>query len=163
MSRVIMFAKVFPKYHKKACLPTFFKDQILLGLEYEKNETFLPSRYVKVHTIRAGNRWKAGDSFSPRVWEGLPYRSKQIIIAPDLIIKRVWDFVIEVDRDYICVLIDGHAVYEENNLLVTQVAFLENLAFKDGLLSVDDFKSWFKWGKQAFSGQIICWSDKVIY
>lgn len=36
----------------------------------------------KHHTIRAGNRFKTGDYFSPRVWSGSPYNSKQLNMRP---------------------------------------------------------------------------------
>lgn len=49
----------------------------------------------KPHTIRAGNRWKQGQSFSPRIWSGRPYFDPQIIFAPPMEIKKVWNFEIK--------------------------------------------------------------------
>ena len=175
MSKVITFSTHFPIYHPKAGQPTFFVEKILAGLSDRHYPDFkIPKEFKnydwyeyyncnlqKHHTIRAGHRWKVGDKFSPRIWSGKPYRSKQIIIAPDIEIKKVWDFEIEVDKDYICVLIDKWALYEENSRMVTQVDALMTFAKNDGL-SLQDFKDWFKWGT-PFDGQIICWNENIEY
>ena len=118
MSKVITFSRVFPAYHPKKGQPTFFVEKIWQSFGINPlfpspslsiHNTHLPYDIVhlvgddlvylheydpKHHTIRAGNRWKVGDKFSPRVWSGKPYNSKQIIIAPDIEIKKVWEFEI---------------------------------------------------------------------
>lgn len=177
MSRVITFSRVFPSYHQRKGEPTNFIRSIWEGLDLlnllhtlddslleDETESFYRKNQYnpKYHTIRAGNRWKVGDWFSPRVWSGRPYNSKQIVIAPDIQIKRVFDFKIEIDNDYICVLIDDYPFYEENKNLVTQIDALETLAQNDGL-SISDFKNWFRWGKKHFTGQIICWNKEIEY
>jgi hypothetical protein len=102
----------------------------------------------KYHTIRAGHRWKVGDKFSPRVWSGKAYRSKQFIIGPDIEVKKVWD--IEKHHDFF--MING------NGVLAREVS---ELAKNDGLDELD-LRHWF--GKEPkFSGQIICWNDKIEY
>ena len=116
---------------------------------------------IKSHTIRAGNRWKVGDWFSPRVWSGKPYQSKQIIIAPDIEVKSVQEIKIEVDKDYVCVLIDNWPFFEENKNMVTQIEAFETLAKNDGL-TLADMKAWFKY-PQSFTGQIICWNENINY
>ncbi len=107
----------------------------------------------KLHTIRSGSRWKAGDKFSPRVWSGKPYNSKQIIIAPDLEVKKVFDFHMDLN-----------GVYSINGkYLDSGVDYV--LAINDGLTEEDMFH-WFmpNYSKpKEFTGQIICWSDKVEY
>lgn len=61
----------------------------------ELEEVFNHDKFIngfsKEHTIRKGKRWKVGDKFSPRIWSGKPYKSKQIILAPDTEIKQVFD------------------------------------------------------------------------
>lgn len=109
---------------------------------------------MKRHTIRAGHRWKPGDKFSPRVWSGVPYHSKQIIIAPDMEVKKVWD--IEMDR--LSVVIDKYKIYRWGD---EKVKIYEKLAKNDGL-DVVDFCHWFKY-PQPFQGQIICWDENVNY
>jgi hypothetical protein len=174
MAKVITFSRVFPKGHIRAGEPTFFVEQIYNSLLMTMDRFKLPDNIeflkslssrtdlgLKHHTIRAGNRFKAGEYFSPRVWSGKPYKSKQVIIAPDIEIKKVWDFGIEVDKDYITVLIDGEVFAEENQSFITQKLALETLAKNDGLF-IENFKSWFQWGK-PFYGQIICWNDKIDY
>uniref|UniRef100_UPI00388D5470 hypothetical protein n=1 Tax=Arcticibacter sp. TaxID=1872630 RepID=UPI00388D5470 len=121
MSRVITFSRVFPAYHPKKGQPTYFVERIMewfydnqnpqgesvFNIISDCNPTKLVSNFIdtlspdvrvyKNHTIRAGHRWKVGDKFSPRVWSGKPYQSKMITIAPDIEIKKVWNF--EVDEN----------------------------------------------------------------
>lgn len=134
MSRVITFSRTFPAYHPKAGESTGFEDAILMG--------------NKKHTIRAGSRWKVGDKFSPRVWSGKPRHSKQIIIAPDIEIKKGWSFTRDLFTPTF--YLDGHPVGDE---------LLSAIAANDGL-TVDDFKAWFN---KPFEGQVICWNDSVNY
>lgn len=182
MAKVRTFNRYFPKGHPKEGQPTFFVEKIwknyhdkhngdvrdllwyneqydnLFGVEAIKN---VHQYNAKKHTIRQGKHFKDGDFFSPRIWTGKPYASKQIEIMPITEIIRVYDFKIEVDKDYICVLIDNYPFYEENANMVTQVEALEMLAQNDGL-SLQDFKDWFKWGN-PFDGQIISWNGDEGY
>ena len=174
MSKVRTFSRYFPKEHPKAGQPTFFVEKIYKCLYLMKvvpkeivesfNFGIMNDKKVspKLHTIRKGKHFKDGDLFSPRIWTDKPYCSKQISIAADIKLEKVFDFKIEIDKDYICVLIDNYPFYEENSTMVTQVEALETLAKNDGL-SIEDFKSWFKWGKETFDGQILCWSKSVEY
>lgn len=165
MTRVRTFSRQFPKGHPKEGQPTFFVEAIYKQLyimkcipkelENEFNCDKFLNGFAKKHTIRAGKHFKDGDKFSPRTWLDKPYMSKQIVIAPDLEIKRVYDFKIEIDDDYLCVLIDNYPFYEENATMVTQVEALKTLSKNDGL-ELQDFKDWFKWGT-PFDGQIISW------
>jgi hypothetical protein len=108
----------------------------------------------KKHTVRSGHRWKKGDIFSPRVWgndvnpksgrKG-PYHSKQIIIAPDTVIKNVWD-----------ISFDGKEFKMAGAQATTIIQLIAN---NDGLL-LHDFKSWFP---KPFDGQIISWSPIILY
>lgn len=115
----------------------------------------------KGHTIRGGNRFKSGDWFSPRVWgndvnpksgRSGPYHSKQIIIAPDIQIPKVWDFDIA-----------GHdgKFFINQSPFTSRGMFLSEIAKNDGLMG-EDFKAWFKHPK-PFSGQVICWNDSIEY
>jgi hypothetical protein len=157
MSKVIIFSQVFPKYHPKAGQPTGFIEKIFNLIYKENTEMFFDNKLpiwldpriieTKHHTIRTGNRWKVGDKFSPRVWSEKPYNSKQIIIAPDLEVKKVYDIMI----------------YPNNEIHINGVHFAtfgsENcqlIAKNDGL-EMNDFVNWFS--KLPFKGQIICWSD----
>ncbi|MDB5200557.1 MAG: hypothetical protein JWO92_2520 [Chitinophagaceae bacterium] len=185
MSRVLTFSRVFPSYHPKKGEPTLFVEKIWKGLvianrrdgEYSiwtkvprlmkegywqiphvwrdqmNDDKFLP----KFHTIRAGNRWKVGDKFSPRVWSGKPYNSKQIIIASDIEIKKVWNFemheINEQENGYgIYVVINGKEQH-----LPKQVAINDGLKEKD-------FYDWFRVKEtKPFMGQVICWNEKINY
>lgn len=183
MAKVRTFNRYFPKGHPKEGQETFFVEKIWKSLDYKLSQSLyfylesfnydselllnfcnsIKSNSIdgKFHTIRAGKHFKDGDFFSPRVWSGKPYTSPQIQIAPDLEIKRVYDFRIEVEGDYICVFVDNYPFYEENKTMVTQIEALEMLAQNDGL-SLQDFKDWFKWGN-PFDGQIISWNGDEGY
>jgi len=183
MSKVLTFSRVFPSYHPRKGEPTYFVEKIWNSLwlngkrdiDYKMVCDLNPDKDIwdywmkierleqnpKHHTIRAGHRWKVGDKFSPRVWSGKPYQSKQIIIAPDIEVKKVWDFKINVDDDYVLMTIDDWPLFEENMTFQSHFDALEELAKNDGLTS-DDFKSWFKYPSN-FDGQIICWNDKIEY
>jgi hypothetical protein len=140
-------------------------EKILQGLSLDKwdlEREFNPRLSLdffepKYHTIRAGHRWKVGDKFSPRVWSGKPYQSKQIIIAPEIEVKKVWDFKI---KKY---LHDWYIDYADHSICYgyEQFSRLETIAKNDGLTR-QDFFDWFKYPSH-FEGQIICWNDQIEY
>lgn len=175
MSKVITFSRVFPSYHPKAGQPTYFVEKIHNGLNLapisfneiiafntDKERELLLNFWkdivtfggCKYHTIRAGNRWKVGDKFSPRVWSGKPYQTKQIIIAPDIEIKKIWDFEISGGEYCINGRVYGGEVESHHELLY-------KIAENDGL-SKPDLLDWLKYPKQ-FSGQIICFNENINY
>jgi hypothetical protein len=186
MSKVIVFSRTFPKGHEREGEPTYFVEKIWHALRLERLEEgelinyiymysellgkgkLLSDEYLKDlkdlfpkwHTIRQGNRFKKGDKFSPRVWTGKPYRSKQLIIAPDLEVKDVFHFVINPDASLIV------GVKREGAELFTYHFHMgkatEVIADNNGL-SLVDFASWFGDFKKPFVGQIICWTDKLNY
>lgn len=162
MSKVITFSRYFQKSHPQAGEPTFFVEKILNSLNLtdlnknplpDLNDFFIVLGDGKHHTIRSGNRFKAGDKFSPRVWSGKPYASKQIAIAPDIEVKKVWDFSI-----------DEKGIYSINGKCIDgKTEFI--LAKNDGL-STREMVYWFMPSfpkPKPFQGQIICWSDNVSY
>lgn len=159
MSKVITFSRTFPKEHPKAGQPTYFVEKILRGLYSLTPEAkqimdmeVWSKCAPKIHTIRAGKRWKAGDMFSPRVWSGKPYASKQIVIAPDIEIKRVLDIDIKEGG---VILINGNWFADLRFFDGNQTSLIA-LANNDGL-TVDEMQSWFN--KLPFSGQILIWND----
>jgi hypothetical protein len=170
MSRVITFSRTFPAYHSRAGQPTHFIQKIWKGLGGVASEYTLPFvsanlnndivwgyqmiEGYKYHTIRAGNRWKAGDKFSPRVWSGKPYNSKMITIGPDIEIKKIWDIKIDRGGFYI----NGRCYDGE---IESHHELLESIAANDGLSSSDLLK-WFKYPAK-FQGQIICWNESIEY
>jgi len=98
--------------------------------------------------------------FSPRVWSGKPYASKQIVIAPPIEIKKVWGFEIKKVRNGMLVsyqgFVNGHWADIET------MGIIKN----DGL-SYRDFCDWFKMDlakkETHFTGQIICWNENINY
>jgi hypothetical protein len=168
MSKIITFSRIFPSYHPKAGQPTFFVEKIWESLYLSH---FVETGYFdkmlsagfnigqhgiyepKHHTIRSGHRWKAGDWFSPRVWSGKPYHSKQIIIGPDIQVKKTWRFEIKQTPGY------GMRLWINGFIIDTVIQI--KLTQNDGL-SMDDFMRWFQFPK-PFSGQIICWNENINY
>lgn len=171
MARVITFSTVFPSYHPKAGQPTRFVEMFWESI-YLDNSGWLGEGHKEIlkdfdlglhnvypaknHTIRSGNRWKRGDYFSPRIWSGKPYKSKQVIIAPDIVIEKVWDIEIWKEGIYTNAGIpEGKGQY--------RLVSLADLAKNDGL-SIQDLIDWFnvKEGK-PFRGQIISWNENIEY
>lgn len=168
---VITFSRQYPRGHPKAGQPTHFVRSIWEGLDILNIPTFIDppleedakdfydkiSYTPKWHTIRAnrkdGKRWTPGDTFSPRVWESKAYASKQIIIAPNIEIKKVWDFHITES---------AYLLYNKE----LNLSELAEVAMNDGL-SVQDFEDWFachpKKKGEIFKGQIICWNEAIEY
>lgn len=150
--------------HPSAGNPTFFVEKVLNGLnDYSfaynlPNTVFNKDNYEtmggKIHTIRAGSRFKAGDSVSLRVWSDKPYRSKQIAIAPDIVIPRVAEIYINC---FGSIFIDGKQYCD----IYQPSAKLELLAKNDGL-TMTDFRDWFVpyiLGSQEILGQIIFFTN----
>lgn len=183
MSRVLTFSRVYPSYHPKAGQPTRFIEKIYASLADNVPGFKIPNdanalwdwhEYYncvepKHHTIRAGHRWKVGDWFSPRVWgndinpktgRSGPYHSKQIIIAPDIPVKKIWDFDIDGTDFYL----NGR---HEFALTGDGFDFMD-LAENDGLHHID-LQDWFtmspdfKKKGSHFDGQIICWNESIEY
>lgn len=176
MSRVITFSTVFPSYHPRKGERTFFIEKIVEGMlamgTFEVSDETLAlcgrhgaydyTKYdveqIKYHTIRAGKRWKVGDKFSPRIWSGKPYASKQIIIADDIEIKKIWDFEMK-----------PALWFDECEFLINNKHISLNQVAKNDGLVLSDFISWFAGENAAsskrklFIGQIICWNENIEY
>lgn len=148
MSRVITFSRTFPKYHPRAGEPTFFVEKILKGVD-ALSFPLTAGFDSKYHTIRAGGRFKINDWFSPRIWSGRPYGSKQIRIAEDFQVKQTWKFEARTDGNYYL------------NKKIVSIALLKVIAHNDGFEELDDFECWFP--KMGFSGQIISWHENIDY
>lgn len=163
--RAMMFATVFPHYHPKKGMPTYFIQKVWANIHIiPKNREELtnigkadPCKVflAKFHTIRAGNRWKVGDLFIPRVWSGRPYNSKTIDFAEPIKVEKTW--AIKFDE---CGVISVNGFYDYSEI-VSSDGFIEILAKNDGLTG-QDFHNWFPMPK-PFDGQIICWNDIVNY
>lgn len=161
MSKPILFSKVFMKSHSKAGQQTFFKEKILSGLIYFKKcprsiahaDNVFDARgnlkfFPKVTTIRAGHRWKVGDTFSPREWIDKPYRSKQRSFYQELKIVKIYNFRYEPMNGYFL---------NDYSIDISKTYIPQN----DGL-TIEDFKEWFETEKR-FDGQIISWIENVNY
>lgn len=164
MARVLTFAERFPSYHLKSGQLTAFPSALLASLpenhfiseyddwlvEKQESEFYSPDVcLLKLHTIRLKSEkprahiWKPGDIFSPRVWTGKPYNSKQSPICPDLEVVKVYDFTKTGGKYYL----NGHHLWKHELQIVAQ----------NDALSVEDFTKWFK--AKEFEAQVICWVD----
>lgn len=191
MSRILTFSRTFPAYHPRNGQPTFFVEAILiqLGIDYtslnyfiwlcennkEIGEPFLDSFYnslshniePKSHTIRNHAKpLKAGEFINPKCWAGKPYNKTkegywQIKFAPDIEVKKTWNFEIEIDDDYTCFLVNKKPFCEMNSKMTTNTGQLDYLAKNDGLNSLD-LLYWFK-HPLPYKGNIICWNENINY
>jgi len=157
MAKVIIFSRKFPSSHPRKGEETYFVEKFWNSVGVPEKCDIGPlnilaglSGVAKHHTIRAGSRWKVGDMFSPRVWADKPYRSKQIIIGPDIEIKKIWNIRI-------------YAYYLKGLVISWQGSEfdIDKVAANDGL-STDDFIDWFE-KSIPFNGQIICWNENINY
>jgi len=160
--RVITFSTVFPKGHPREGMPTFFVEKILTAIKHEIFLSVNPLYPPKYHTIRAGNRWKVGEYFSPRVWgndinpksgKSGPYQSKQIEFAPPIEIKKIWK--IKITKSDV-IKINGEPMGACCNGKNPTIQLCRN----DGL-EPSDFHYWFN--ELPFIGQIICWNENIEY
>jgi len=168
MSKVITFSRYFPAHFKKR-KPTWFVEKLHRSFDesipsyHPVSDALQPffdeDEYVmgqpKHHTVRGGTRFTVGDMFSPRIWSGLPYRSKQVVICQDIEVKYAPS--IRIHRRAITdyqVYVNGHSLDAET---------IATLSTNDGL-NYHHFLNWFnlKVGED-FSGQIICWNDRIKY
>lgn len=165
MARVITFSTVFPARHRKAGQPTDFERKILLNLGFGPKSDGKVREVGKYHTIRQGFRWKIGDLFSPRVWTGRPYASKQRrICESDLQVTWVQGFkVMRTESGLMFWRIlhtpSGYADWHPFRDISTLAKF-------DGL-NEEDFCEWFAMNLnkpgQVWQGQIISWLTPIIY
>lgn len=178
MSKVITYSRQYPQGHPMAGKPTWFVEKIIADLVAQEdseyytdhikrlrdlgylqistmNELAATPYFRKGHTVRAGHRFKAGDTFSPRIWSGKPYRSKQIVLGPDVTITKVWSFQTGYGFGHGLILLDGKEV---------DIDFIREVAKNDGL-TLEDFWDWIIAPSEAkdFDGQIICWNSDINY
>lgn len=157
-----MFARTFPATHPRKGEPTWFAEKIMAGLaEIIPNWTMYDDFVLydwhqyyhaieKYHTIRAGNRWKEGEYFSPRIWSGKPYRSKTIEFVRPIKIERTWIIKTCIKKSKPVCFINGKRI---------DFYTWSRLARNDGLTSAN-LTAWFR---KPFTGQIICWNRNINY
>jgi hypothetical protein len=165
-----MFATQYPAYHPRKGESTWFIQKVFWNLllqdgnrmklrPYGTKETAAQiMKFPKGHTIRAGHRWKIGDTFSARAWAGLPYRSKQNEFTK-LTVKKIWNLTID-ENGVLAMGLPGQQI----KYISDQVE--QQLATNDGLDWMD-FQEWlimpcFRKAKR-FEGQVICWDETIDY
>lgn len=147
---VLMLSQVFPADHPRAGESTIFatKLQNAIGIPILGKPFFAPGEpATKVHTIRANyDLWKKrfdkidkGESeLSIRVWDGKPYRSKQIEIARLTKEDGIGLQKIEVSANYAGINNWQHFKIDDKGYMS-----INDMPNKDGL-SREDWIDWFK-------------------
>lgn len=178
----IKFARKYLKAHPKHGQETFFIEKIWSNddalsppyikpvstsiLEKEFDNYTKNTYHPKGHTIRKGDRWKAGDLFDATVWTADPYNSKVITFAKDIKVVKTHSFEIKDNSIYIDKYKIGGIDKKEDNIFgvpyyLYGVSNIELIAKNDGL-ELQDFLDWFKF-PEPFYGQIIVWREDIDY
>lgn len=173
----IKFAQIFPSYHPRKKQPTNFIEKVMesfnLRGDIEVTDEQLdlldfsltkPEIFPKWHTVRAGNRFSAGDWFIPKIWTHRPYHSSPIAFGPPIQVEYVCDLVIVNNTITYGTRMNKiiHVGYKE----IYGMDRLTELAKNDGL-SPRDLLDWFKVKHNSkaieFEGQVISWSKDIRY
>lgn len=135
-------------------VPTHFKEKILAGVNLEL------AHMPKLHTLRAGNRWKAGDTI--HMATGVRTRSYNQFNKgiPQLsVCKSVQDVKIKwkeggfIEHLYpIDVFVDGKQLD-----IIQLLQFVRNDGFTKGIFT--EFNMFYRWFNKDFEGQIVHWTD----
>lgn len=137
--------------------PTYFVQKILACKMADYQDVFHP----KKHTIRAGERWKAG----MKIHMAIGVRTKKYFqfngdgIGLDKVVstQNIEIKYENTNSDFPTVYIDG----QKFSIFVTDDApVLIRLALNDGFDSFGKFLDWFS---SDFSGQIIHWTDEQYF
>lgn len=152
---VLILSREFPAKHPRAGEPTFFYIKLKRSLRIPIVAPALPygEPRTKIHTIRANyDLWKKrfdkidkGEAeLSIRVWEGKPYKSKQIELA-----RLDRSHGIGIQKAIIGITNDKWKmpelkfVDENDNSVVHSITCGGLIAQKDGL-NIEDWRNWFK-------------------
>lgn len=107
---------------------------------------------AKLHTIRSGNRWKAGD----KIHFAVNPRSKNYFqFAPVMEVVSVQTFVVKYQAwrsEFPVIFIDDYPLHIRDN---DDIETLGQLAVNEGFKSFNAMCEWFS---EDFTGQIIHWT-----
>ena len=162
---ILGFRQYFPWHTEKNPAPTYFREKILasVGLVtasailsvdvrkkvFQTDELSAPIYQPKLHTIREGSRWKAGDIM--HMAYGVRTKNYQQFNKGISQLERVKSVQkIEIIRDphFGCLIqIDNRQI---------GMATIQDLITNDGFDSSDDFLKWFN---KDFVGQLIHFTD----
>jgi hypothetical protein len=150
--------------------PTYFMQKIIASVPVPKDNpqsspgNMFSSYAPKIHTIREGQRWKAGDLL--HMATGV--RTKQYHrfnedIRELWFVKSVQRFDLKFRSPDVCILfIDKNIMYSknagENSTVIHGLEWMEQFVKNDGFESIDQFFRWFK--EPVDNAQIIHWTDK---
>jgi hypothetical protein len=158
----ISFTKVFfrdhPRFNEKTNFPVkLWKAFDELGYKtFQYSEASLDddSDYYRLckddikpkwSSIRRNRNYTKGTKVSPRVWNGPPRKSGQILLAEP--IKIYEEYPIEINDNFV---LGGQKLTDGE---------IENIALNmEGYENMQDFFDWFKRG---IKGQIVIWSNNI--
>lgn len=191
---ILPFKQYFPWHTKANPAPTYFREKILSGVGYLLTQeiadrlklygiiTHPDSIYIpKLHTIRAGNRWKAGDLM--HMAYGVRTKNYQQFNKgiPELeMVKSVQEVEIKWKRqkmfgiashEYIDVFVDNRLIIQcsvaepfmgsthyYRHISGSELGKISTdlIAINDGFVDLFEF---FRWFNKDFTGQIIHFTD----
>ncbi len=150
--------------------PTYFMQKIIASVPVPEDDpqsspgNMFQSYTPKIHTIREGQRWKAGDLL--HMATGV--RTKQYHRFNENIrslwfVKSVQRFDLKLRSPDVCILfIDKNIMYSKNagegSTVIHGLEWMEQFVKNDGFESIEQFFRWFK--EPVDNGQIIHWTDK---
>lgn len=114
------------------------------------NYTEVPDVPPKIHTIRQGHRWKAGNKIHPQIWLGKPYNSKVYQFAPIIPCTAAHSIILDTAAKKIT-LYKSHTDFTVLNQEQATI-----LAIHDGFKNLDHFWQYFK---KPLHGQLIQWTN----
>lgn len=137
--------------------PTHFVQKILACKLEEYKKDFIP----KIHSIRKGKRWKAGNvihmATGVRTKKYFRFNGDGIGLDVCKAVQTIEIKEIAITDSNYCYVTEDHKIF---TVTVDGWKFTRDgikiLAFNDGFESAEDF---FKWFDKDFEGQIIHWTD----
>lgn len=151
--------------------PTYFKQKILNGVALTPGEVFYQNKGFdykpyppKVHTIREGQRFKAGDLLHMATGvRSKHYNQFNKGIEQLSQVKSVQRFDLACrNPNRIILFIDREIMYVRNFSKTTHIEkgldWMHEFAVNDGFQDIDQFFRWFR--KPIRNGQVVHWTDK---
>lgn len=131
---------------------TKFKEKIYAGLAIKQN-TFYPASEIKIHSMRAGERWKAGNSIQmaygvrtkkyKQFNKAAKYKKLQKCISVQKVLMGLTD-------DELVIVVDGNFL---------NPSMTDMLISNDGLTHTQFINWFFPNGAGKWKGQIIHWTN----
>lgn len=128
---------------------THFPEKILAGVDPELRKIYIP----KIHTIRAGHRWKAGNSIQMATGVRTSNYNQFNKGIPELSVCKSVQNVAIVYKDNA-----PHIFIDSKEYFFSDISLL---FINDGFVGMhfNHVVSFFRWFHSDFEGQIVHWTD----